>query len=43
MKAMDKPNLDISRDQASFYLWSEGAVLLGDLKAIESLTSCFHT
>ena len=37
MKAMDKPNLDISRDQASFYLWSEGAVLLGDLKAIESL------
>jgi len=37
MAAMDKPNLDISRDQASYYLWSEGAVLLGDLKAVESL------
>ena len=37
IKAMDKPNLDISRDQASYYLWTEGAVLLGDLKAVESL------
>lgn len=37
MKAMDKPNLDISRDQASADLWREGAVLLGDLKAMESL------
>jgi hypothetical protein len=37
MKAMDKPNLDISRDQASADLWREGAVLLGDLKAVESL------
>jgi HEAT repeat protein len=35
--AMDKPNLDISRDPAGYYLWSEGAVLLGDLKAVESL------
>ena len=37
MTAMDKPNLDISRDQASDDLWREGAVLLGDLKAVESL------
>lgn len=37
MKAMDKPGLDISRDQASNYLWREGAVLLGDLKATQSL------
>jgi len=37
MKAMDRPNLDISRDQASADLWYEGAVLLGDLKAVESL------
>ncbi len=37
MKAMDKPNLDISRDQGSNNLWREGAILLGDLKAVESL------
>lgn len=37
MKAMDKPGLDISRDQASADLWREGAVLLGDLKATQSL------
>lgn len=37
MKAMDKPDLDISRDQASNRLWREGAVLLGDLKATQSL------
>lgn len=37
MKAMDKPGLDISRDQASNRLWREGAVLLGDLKATQSL------
>jgi hypothetical protein len=37
MKAMDKPDLDISRDQASANLWREGAVLLGGLKATESL------
>jgi len=37
MKAMDKPDLDISRDQASADLWREGAVLLGDLKATQSL------
>jgi len=37
MKAMDKPNLDISRNQAEANLWREGATLLGDLKATESL------
>jgi hypothetical protein len=37
MEAMDKPNLDISRDQASADLWREGAILLGDLKATQSL------
>jgi len=37
MKAMDKPHLDISRDQASDDLWREGARLLGDLKAAEAL------
>ena len=37
MEAMDKPNLDISQDQASARLWREGATLLGDLKATESL------
>ncbi len=37
MQAMDKPNLDISRDQASADLWREGARLLGDLKATQSL------
>jgi HEAT repeat protein len=37
MEAMDKPNLDLSRDQASANLWREGALLLGDLKATQSL------
>lgn len=37
MKAMDKPNLDIRHDQASNDLWREGALLLGDLKAVEAL------
>lgn len=37
MRAMDKPDLDISRDQASANLWREGAILLGDLKATQSL------
>ena len=37
MRAMDKPGLDISRDQASNYLWREGSVLLGDLKATQAL------
>jgi len=37
MNAMDKPDLDISRDQAHATLWREGAILLGELKAMESL------
>ena len=37
MTAMDQPNLDISRNQASADLWREGAILLGDLKAVQSL------
>jgi hypothetical protein len=37
MDAMDKPDLDISRDQATANLWREGALLLGELKATESL------
>ena len=37
MRAMDKPGLDISRNQADANLWQEGAVLLGDLKATQSL------
>lgn len=37
MNAMDRPELDISRDQAYANLWREGAVLLGDLKAAQSL------
>ena len=37
MGAMNKPNLDIRRDQAAANLWREGAVLLGDLKATQSL------
>jgi HEAT repeat protein len=37
MKAMDKPGLDITRDQASYYLWREGSMLLGELKASEAL------
>jgi len=37
MKAMDRPGLDIRRDQASYYLWREGSRLLGELKASEAL------
>ena len=37
MHAMDRPELDISREQAHANLWREGAVLLGELKATESL------
>jgi HEAT repeat protein len=37
MNAMDRPDLDISRDQVQANLWREGAVLLGDLKAEQSL------
>jgi hypothetical protein len=34
---MDKPHVDISRNQVEANLWREGARLLGDLKATESL------
>ena len=37
MGAMGKPNLDISRDETFANLWREGAILLGDLKATQSL------
>jgi hypothetical protein len=37
MNAMDKPDLDIQRKQADADLWREGAILLGDLKATQSL------
>jgi hypothetical protein len=37
MRAMDKPNLDLSRDPAMYYVWRDGAELLGDLKAVEAL------
>ena len=37
MKAMDKPGLDISRNQRDYYLWREGSRLLGELKATEAL------
>ena len=37
MSAMGKPNLDFKRDQTSYFLWSDGAELLGDLKAAEAL------
>ncbi len=37
MKSMDKPNVNIERDLSDYYLWREGSILLGDLKAIEAL------
>ena len=37
IKAMDKPSLDISTSESDANLWREGATLLGDLKATESL------
>jgi HEAT repeat protein len=37
ISALDKPNLDLFRDQANLYLWIHGAELLGDLKATEGL------
>jgi len=37
MKAMDRPNLDLTRDKESYYLWLYGAELLGELKASEAL------
>ena len=37
MTAMNRPDLDISRNQSHANLWREGAVLLGELRATESL------
>ena len=37
MKAMDKPNLDLVWDRASYSYWHYGARLLGELKATEAL------
>jgi hypothetical protein len=37
MAAMDKPHLDFDTDDSTYYLWREGAVLLGDLRATEAL------
>ena len=37
MEAMDKPGLDIRRNQGDYYLWREGSTLLGELKATEAL------
>jgi HEAT repeat protein len=37
MNAMDKANLDLVRDQASFRSWLYGTELLGDLHATEAL------
>lgn len=37
MKAMDKPNLNFREDFESYRLWRNGAEILGELKATESL------
>ena len=37
MAAMDKPNLDFRRDRSSYYLWHEGAQILGQVKAVEAV------
>jgi hypothetical protein len=37
MSGMDKPNLDLTNDPASYSLWYSGARLLADLKAYEAL------
>ena len=37
MQVMDKPGLDIRRNQGEYYLWREGSTLLGKLKATEAL------
>jgi hypothetical protein len=37
MAAMDKPNLDFRRDRSSYYLWHEGAQILGQVKAVEAI------
>lgn len=37
IQAMDKPNLNFELDRNSYYLWLQGSMLLGDLKAAEAL------
>ena len=37
MSNMNKPNLNLERDRSDYYLWREGADLLGELKATEAL------
>jgi HEAT repeat protein len=37
MFAMDKPDLDFTRDRSSYFLWLYGSHLLGDLQATEAL------
>lgn len=37
MNAMDKPDIDIRRNQATYYLWREGSDLLGELRATQAL------
>jgi HEAT repeat protein len=37
MHAMNQPDLDFIEDRRSYHLWSAGAAILGELKAVESL------
>lgn len=37
MRAMDKPDLDFTREPEMYYVWRDGADLLGELKAAEAL------
>lgn len=37
MRAMDKPDLDFRGSKETYYLWRDGAELLGDLKATEAI------
>src|SRR2546427_384200 len=37
MSAMDKPDLDFAREPSMYYVWREGASLLGELRASEAL------
>jgi hypothetical protein len=37
LQAMNKPNLNFEADRSSYFLWSKGAAILGELKAVEAL------
>lgn len=37
LRAMDKQDLNFLTDRASYFLWSKGSAILGDLKAVEAL------